>query len=63
MFSQLANGWLPGVIVYALAAFVGAMVGTLVGLRFMSQQATRYVLALILAVGGTRMLITVLQPP
>lgn len=52
----------PDVVVYALAAFAGAIVGTFVGLRFMSQQATRYVLALILAVGGTRMLITVLQP-
>jgi uncharacterized protein len=28
----------PDVIVYALAAFVGAMVGTFVGLRFMSQR-------------------------
>lgn len=53
----------PDVVSYAFAALVGATIGTFVGLRFMSQLATRYVLAFILAVGGIRMLATVLQSP
>lgn len=41
---------------YALAALVGAVIGTMIGQRFMSEQVTRYVLALILLIAGLRLL-------
>ncbi len=41
---------------YALAALAGAVVGTMIGQRFMSERATRYVLATILLVAGLRLL-------
>jgi len=41
---------------YALAALAGAVVGTMIGQRFMSERATRYVLAAILLVAGLRLL-------
>ncbi|MCS3452934.1 MULTISPECIES: sulfite exporter TauE/SafE family protein [Bradyrhizobium] len=41
---------------YALAALAGAMIGTTIGLRWLSQTATRYVLAFILAAAGIQLL-------
>lgn len=41
---------------YALAALAGAVVGTMIGQRFMSERMTRYVLAAILLVAGLRLL-------
>ncbi len=41
---------------YALAALAGAVVGTMIGQRFMSERVTRYVLAAILLVAGLRLL-------
>ena len=49
------------VVFFAFAALTGATVGTFVGLRFMSPTATRYVLALILVLGGVQMLATALR--
>jgi uncharacterized protein len=42
--------------VYAIAALAGAMIGTTVGLRWLSQAVTRYVLATILATAGLQLL-------
>jgi uncharacterized protein len=42
---------------YALGAVVGAMIGTTVGLRWLSQTATRYVLAAVLGSAGIQLLI------
>lgn len=42
---------------YAIGALAGAMVGTVVGLRWLSQAATRYVLATILGAAGLQLLI------
>ncbi len=41
---------------YALGAFVGATIGTTVGLRWLSQSTTRYVLAAVLASAGVQLL-------
>jgi hypothetical protein len=41
---------------FALAALAGAMIGTIVGLRWLSQTATRYLLALILGTAGIQLL-------
>jgi uncharacterized membrane protein YfcA len=46
-----ADTWL-----FALAAIGGAMIGTIVGLRWWSQTMTRYVLAIILAAAGVQLL-------
>jgi len=46
----------PGTLLYALGALVGAAFGTAIGLRWMSAQATRYVLAAILLLAGFRLL-------
>jgi uncharacterized protein len=46
-----ADTWL-----FALAALGGAMIGTIVGLRWLSQTMTRYMLALILGAAGIRLL-------
>lgn len=43
-------------IPYALAALVGAMIGTAIGHRFLSERGTRYVLAAILLFAGVRLL-------
>jgi hypothetical protein len=43
---------------YAIGALAGAMVGTVVGLRWLSQAATRYVLATILGAAGLQLLIS-----
>ena len=42
---------------FALAALAGAMIGTLIGLKWLSQTATRYVLAAVLGSGGIQLLI------
>ena len=42
---------------YCTAAFGGAVVGTAIGARWMSERATSYVLALILAFAGVRLLL------
>jgi uncharacterized protein len=46
-----------GVEMYALASLVGAVIGTAIGLRWMSQAATRCILASILVFAGLRMLL------
>jgi uncharacterized membrane protein YfcA len=42
--------------IYAIAALIGATIGTAVGLRWMSQDATRYVFALILGSAGLQLI-------
>jgi uncharacterized protein len=42
--------------VYAIATLVGAMIGTTIGLRWLTQTVTRYVLATILATAGLQLL-------
>ena len=44
---------------YAAAALGGAVVGTAIGLKFLSQTATRYVLAVILLAAGLQLLLLV----
>jgi hypothetical protein len=46
----------PSTLLYALSALVGAVIGTAIGLRWMSAHATRYVLAAILLLAGFRLL-------
>jgi uncharacterized membrane protein YfcA len=46
----------PAVPLYAASALLGAILGTAIGLRWMSQQATRYLLAAILLFAGVRLL-------
>jgi uncharacterized membrane protein YfcA len=55
----LIGGWrtAPGTPVYAFAALAGAMLGTAIGRRWMSQRATRLVLAAILLGAGVRLLL------
>lgn len=43
-------------LVYAIAALAGAVIGTTVGLRWLSQSVTRYILAAILATAGLQLL-------
>lgn len=54
----LAAGQRPadGVELYAVAALAGAIVGTMIGQRFMGERATRYVLAAILIAAAIRLL-------
>ncbi|GEP08865.1 UPF0721 transmembrane protein [Methylobacterium gnaphalii] len=47
----------PGVSLYGLFAFLGAVAGTAVGLRWMSQAATRRLIAGILALAGASLLL------
>jgi uncharacterized protein len=42
---------------YALAALAGAMIGTIVGLHWLSQMTTRYLLAAILCAAGIQLLV------
>jgi uncharacterized membrane protein YfcA len=42
---------------YAVAALIGAAMGSAIGARWMSNRLTRYMLALILAVAGLRLLL------
>ncbi|WP_336492243.1 hypothetical protein [Methylobacterium nigriterrae] len=55
----LAVGQRPaaGSAIYAGAALLGAVLGTAIGLRWLSQAATRYILALILLLAGGRLLL------
>jgi uncharacterized membrane protein YfcA len=46
----------PKTWVFAIAALAGAVIGTTVGLRWLSQTVTRYVLAAILATAGLQLL-------
>lgn len=41
---------------FALAALAGAMIGTTVGMRWLSQTATRYMLAVVLGAAGTQLI-------
>jgi uncharacterized protein len=45
----------PGAPLYSAAATVGAGIGAAIGVRWMSERATRYVLTLILLFAGVRM--------
>jgi uncharacterized protein len=47
----------PGVEIYAVAALVGAIFGTIIGLRWLSEWATRAVLAAILLFAGIQLLL------
>jgi uncharacterized membrane protein YfcA len=44
-------------LLYAVAALAGAMIGTVVGLRWLSQTVTRYILAVILGAAGLQLLL------
>jgi uncharacterized protein len=46
----------PATWIYAIAALAGAMIGTTIGLRWLSQTVTRYILAAILATAGLQLL-------
>ena len=46
-----ADTWL-----FVLAALAGAMIGAIVGLRWLSQTTTRYILAVILGAAGVQLL-------
>jgi uncharacterized membrane protein YfcA len=46
----------PETPVYAIATLAGAIIGTTIGLRWLSQSVTRYVLAAILATAGLQLL-------
>jgi uncharacterized membrane protein YfcA len=46
----------PGTFLYSVAALAGAIAGTAIGLRWMSERTTRYVLAAILLFAGIRLL-------
>lgn len=46
----------PGTLLYSVCALAGAVIGTAIGLRWMSERATRYVLAAILLFAGIRLL-------
>lgn len=48
----------PDAAILAPAALLGAAMGTWIGLRFMSEQATRWVLAAILAFAGARLVLS-----
>jgi hypothetical protein len=47
----------PGTLVFSGAALLGAVIGTGIGLRWMSERITRYVLAAILLFAGLRLLL------
>jgi uncharacterized membrane protein YfcA len=58
LIGALYAGQVPsgGTWVYAVGALVGAMIGTTVGLRWLSQTATRYALAAILGSAAVQLL-------
>jgi uncharacterized protein len=45
-----------GTLLYSVSALAGAAIGTTIGLRWMSERATRYSLAIILLLAGLRLL-------
>ena len=45
----------PGTLLYSAGALGGALIGTVIGLRWMSERATRYVLAAVLLFAGLRL--------
>ena len=45
----------PGTLLYSVGALAGAVIGTALGLRWMSERATRYALAVILLFAGLRL--------
>lgn len=47
----------PDTWIYAVAALIGAMIGTVAGLRWLSQRMTRYILAAILGTAGIQLLL------
>ena len=47
--------WLPSCAPYAVGALTGAAIGTFIGHRWMSETATRYVLAFVLLGAGLRL--------
>jgi uncharacterized membrane protein YfcA len=47
----------PGTLLYSVGALAGAVAGTAIGLRRMSERTTRYVLAIILLFAGVRLLL------
>ena len=59
----LAGAWLSGqrfaasLPLYAISVLGGAIIGTATGLRWMSERATRYVLAAILLFAGLRLIV------
>lgn len=46
----------PGTALYSLGALAGAVIGTMIGLRWMSERGTRHALAVILLFAGVRLL-------
>jgi hypothetical protein len=46
----------PSTLLYSHGAFAGAVTGTAIGLRWMAERGTRYVLAAILLFAGIRLL-------
>jgi uncharacterized membrane protein YfcA len=46
----------PSIVVYSIGALAGAIIGTAIGLRWMSERGTRYALATILLFAGIRLL-------
>jgi uncharacterized membrane protein YfcA len=59
LVGALYVGQLPSTqtCLYALGAFAGAIIGTTVGLRWLSQTATRYVLAAVLGSAGVQLIV------
>ncbi|TGD92269.1 sulfite exporter TauE/SafE family protein [Methylobacterium nonmethylotrophicum] len=57
VFLAGGHGLAPGTPLYAAAALAGAVLGTAVGLRWMTERATRRILALLLALAGLRLLL------
>jgi uncharacterized membrane protein YfcA len=47
----------PGAALYSFGALVGSVIGSAIGLRWMSERGTRYVLAAILLFAGLRLLV------
>jgi hypothetical protein len=47
----------PGALIYSTGAIVGAIIGTTIAQRWMSERTTRYVLATILAFAGVRLVL------
>jgi uncharacterized protein len=56
--AQLAGQtFAAGTLLYSVGALAGAVIGTVIGLRWMSERTTRYVLAVILLFAGFRLLL------